>query len=74
MDVKDAIVMDILGREVPAQMVVCPNCQSVQFFLFAIETVAGLNVVQHNHIQCTACGEAYCQGGCDIPSSLGWPR
>jgi hypothetical protein len=68
METKDVKVTDKFGEEIPAELIICPECRGEEFNIYTI----GAN---HNHLQCTACGRSFCQGGCDevfIPK--GWTR
>ena len=56
-------VTDLAGRVVPADVVVCERCSGMAFFCFMIRG-------QHQHIQCIACGESYCDGTCALSTEL----
>jgi hypothetical protein len=42
------------GREIDAEIIVCPKCDGDSFFMFNIKSQ------NHLHIQCTTCSKSYC--------------
>jgi len=68
MDTQQTEVTDMFGAKVSADLVICPECQNDGFHLFVIGT-------NHNHLQCSACGKSFCQGGCaELFVPEGWTR
>lgn len=57
MNLIDIKVTDKYQKVTPAQMVACEQCHQSTFRILVING--------HNHLECTTCGESYCQGGCD---------
>jgi hypothetical protein len=53
------------GRPIPAVLMGC-KCGGERFHYYII--TGG-----HTHLQCTACGEAYCDGACVPPADRGLP-
>lgn len=49
-------VRDLNGRDVLAELVVCPNCSHKEFVIFMVG--------KHQHVQCTSCLETFCDGTC----------
>jgi hypothetical protein len=58
MNVKQVTVTDFTGKEVPAELIICPECGGEAFHLYVIAD-------KHNHMQCTSCDRCFCQGGCE---------
>jgi hypothetical protein len=56
------VISLIDGREVPAVLICCPDCESSRlyptpFVLFQVEP-------GHLHLQCTECFKTFCDGKC----------
>ncbi len=49
------IVSRVDGRTVIARVATCPKCGNESWFLYLIAD-------DHPHLQCTDCGETFCQG------------
>jgi hypothetical protein len=61
MTTKEVSVVDNRGIMVTALLMICDNCGGESFHIFVVPTP---ETKGHNHLQCTGCGESFCQGGC----------
>lgn len=50
------------GRQNPALLAVCEECDCQTFNVFCV-LIKGR---AHQHLACTSCGQAYCDGTCDL--------
>lgn len=53
----DTLVTDKDGSQVPAKLIVCPQCNESKFFIYVIGE-------KHQHLQCTWCEATFCDGKC----------
>ena len=44
-----------------ATLMICGECGCQTFFLYMVGAAR-----QHQHVQCTQCGESYCDGKCAV--------
>lgn len=61
MNTREVTVEDKDGKVVKATMVVCPSCGNNEFILLQIEG--------HDHLQCAACDNSFCDGSCGLKSA-----
>ena len=60
------MVTDKDGVQVPAEVVICPDCAAKTFVLFFADGV------DHLHLQCLTCDNTFCSGhpGSDLSDGL----
>lgn len=67
MNTRRVNVQDEQGKEIPAELILCPECGGDTFKLFVVLStkIDWDKPHHHNHLQCENCSRSFCQGGKD---------